>query len=87
MMDEVISVVLRLGCSLSPFLQCSKEVPVEEQEGVQAGKDPGHTIPVQLQLLQHASPEHLRHDCQRLDVVQLCLHQLYRGASKVDYGH
>lgn len=74
--DEVISGVFGLGCSLPALLQRSKEVPVKEQQGVQAGEDPGHTVPVKLQLLQHASPEHLGHDRQGLDVVQLCLHQL-----------
>lgn len=78
--DEVISGVVRLGRSLSPFLQRSEEVSVKEQQGVQAREDPGHTVLFKLQLLQHASPEHLRHDRQGLDVVQLCLHQLYRGA-------
>lgn len=83
-MDEVISGVLRLGCSLSAFLQRSKEVSVKEQEGVQAGEDPGHTVPVELQLLKHASPEDLWHDRQGLYVVQLCLHQLYIGVFRVD---
>lgn len=51
---------------------------MKEQQGVQAREDPGHTVPVKLQLLQHAFPEHLRHDRQGLDVVQLRLHQLYK---------
>lgn len=53
---------------------------MKEQKGVQAREDLGHTVPVELQLLQHASPEHLGHDRQGLDVVQLCLHQLCIGA-------
>lgn len=76
LMDDIIPGVVGLGCSLSAFLQRSEEVPVEEQQGIQAREDPGHAVPVQLQLLQHAPPEHLRHDRQGLDVVQLCLHQL-----------
>lgn len=88
LMDEVISGVVGLGRSLSAFLQCSEEVSVKEQQGVQAGEDPGHTVHVELQLLQHASPEHLRHDRQGLDVVQLRLHQLYIGATmRKDYQH
>lgn len=79
LMDEVISGVLWLGCSLSAVLQGSKEISVKEQQGVQAREDFGHAVPVELQLLQHASPEHLGHDRQRLDVVQLCLHQLCMG--------
>lgn len=78
-MNEVISGVLWLGCSLSAVLQGSKEVSVKEQQGVQAREDLGHAVPVELQLLQHASPEHLGHDRQGLDVVQLCLHQLCMG--------
>lgn len=83
LMDEVISGVLWLGCSLSAVLQGSKEVSVKEQQGVQAREDLGHTVPVELQLLQHASPEHLRHDRQGLDVVKLCLYQLCIGTAIV----
>lgn len=84
MTDEIISGVLRMGWSLTAFLQCSKEVSVKEQQGVQAREDLGHAVPVKLQLLQHAFPEHLRHDCQGLDVVQLCLHQLYKRGVIMD---
>lgn len=76
LMDEVIAGRVGVGGGLPALQQRSEEVLVKEQQGVQAGEDSSHAVPVELQLLQHASPEHPRHDCQGLDVVQLRLHQL-----------
>lgn len=81
-MDEVILRVLGMRRRVTALLQRSEEVSVEQQQRVQAREDPRHAVQVQLQLLQHAPPEDLRHDRQSLDVVQLCLHQLYRKGSQ-----
>lgn len=61
---------------MSPLLHGGEEGVVEEKQLVQTGEDPLHRFRVQLHLLLHASPENLGHDVERLQVVELRLHQL-----------
>lgn len=67
---------VRLGRAEPSLLHGGEEGPVEEEQLVQAGEDPLHRLYVQLHLLLHAPAENLGHDVQRLQVVELRLHQL-----------
>lgn len=75
-LDEVVPVTVGLGRAEPTLLHGGEEGPVEDQQLVQAGEDPLHRLYVQLHLLLHAPAENLGHDVQRLQVVELSLHQL-----------
>ena len=75
-MDEVVAVSLRLRGAESPLLHGGEEGVVEDQQLVQTGEDPLQRLRIELHFLPHAAPEHLGHDVERLEVVELRLHQL-----------
>lgn len=75
-LDEVVPVSLRPGRAVPPLLHGGEEGVVEDKQLVQTGEDPLHRLRVQLHLLPHTSPENLGHDVERLQVVELRLHQL-----------
>lgn len=75
-LHQVVPVSGRLRRAEPPLLHGAEEGAVEGEQLVQAGEDPLHRLHVQLHLPLHAPAEHLGHDVERLQVVQLRLHQL-----------
>ena len=64
------------GGAMASLPHGAEEGVVQGEQLVQDGEQPVLGLGVQLDLLPHAAPEHLCHDVQRLQVVDLRLHQL-----------
>lgn len=82
-LDEIVLMPLWPGRAVPALLHGGEEGVVEEEQLVQAGEDPLHRLRVQLHLFPHPPAEHLGHDVQRLQVVELRLHQLCRKKTQL----
>lgn len=83
-LNEVVPLARRLGRVVPPLLHGSEEGVVEDEQLVQTGEDPLHCLRVQLHLLLHPPSEHLGHNVQGLQVVELRLHQLCNVVKRAD---
>lgn len=69
MVNEVVFLIVRLRGVIPALRHGRKKVSVQDEELVQARENPTNSLRIQAHLLPHASPKHLRHDGQRLQMV------------------
>ena len=75
-LNKVVGLLRARGRAVASLPHGGEEGVVQGEQLVQTGEEALLGLGVQLHLLAHAPPEHLRHDVQRLQVVDLRLHQL-----------